>query len=104
MAIGNQAISITLTEDDIPGAKLSELWEKHTNQALRWWLLCHGIQVPVSLTKAKLIGRYLCQLIYEVVIKVYSLTLIAGLRRLDKKTHRCVMLMVRICIVNNREQ
>ena len=47
---------ITLMEDDIPGAKLSEPWEKHTNQALRWWLLC---QVPVSLTKAKLIARYL---------------------------------------------
>ena len=45
--------------DDIPGAKLSEPWEKHTNQALRWWLLCRGIQVPVSLTKAKLIARYL---------------------------------------------
>ena len=49
---------IMLTEDDIPGAKLSELLERHTNQALRWWLLCRGIQVPVSLTKAKLIERF----------------------------------------------
>ena len=52
---GAAAVSIQLTEGDIPGAKLSEPLEKHTNHALRWWLLCRGIQVSVSLTKAKLI-------------------------------------------------
>ena len=59
MAEGSEPIAVTLTEDDIPGAKLSEPWERHTNHALRWWLLCHGIQVPVSLTKAKLIARFI---------------------------------------------
>ena len=51
------AVSVQLTEDDIPGAKLSEPLEKHINHALRWWLFCRGIQVPVSLTKLKLIAR-----------------------------------------------
>ena len=56
MAESSEPIAVTLTEDDIPGAKL---WERHTNHALRWWLLCHSIQVPVSLTKAKLIARFI---------------------------------------------
>ena len=44
---------VILLTDDIPGAMLSELLERHTNRALRWWL-----QVPVSLTKTKLIERF----------------------------------------------
>ena len=59
MAEGSEQIAVTLTEDGIPGAKPSEPWERHTNHALRWWLLCHRIQVPVSLTKAKLIARFI---------------------------------------------
>ena len=59
MARGNQAIPVTLTEDDIPGAKLPEPWEKHKPGSK---LLCHGIQVPVSLTKAKFIERYIIML------------------------------------------
>ena len=51
MAEGSEPIAVTLTEDDIPGAKLSEPWERHTNHAFKWWLLCHSIQVPVSLKK-----------------------------------------------------
>lgn len=58
MAEGSQAIPVELSEDDIPGAKLQEPLESHTNHALRWWLLCRGIQVPASMTKAKLIARY----------------------------------------------
>ena len=42
---GAAAVSIQLTEDDIPGAKLSEPLEKHMNHALRRWLLCRGIQL-----------------------------------------------------------
>ena len=53
-----EVVSVELTEDDIPGARLPDPLDKHTNQALRWWLLCHGVQVPVSTTKAKLISRY----------------------------------------------
>ena len=40
MAESSEPIAVTLTEDDIPGAKLFEPWERHTNHALRWWLLC----------------------------------------------------------------
>ena len=56
MAESSEPIAVTRTEDDIPGAKLFEPWERHANHALWWWLLCHGIQVPVSLTKAKFNG------------------------------------------------
>ena len=49
---------VILTEADIPGANLSEPFERHTIPALRWWLLCRGISVPRSWNKAKLIARY----------------------------------------------
>ena len=46
-----------LTESDIPGATLHEPLESATVHALRWWLLCHGIQTPTSWRKAKLIEK-----------------------------------------------
>lgn len=46
-----------LTESDIPGATLHEPLESATVHALRWWLLCHGIQAPTSWRKAKLIEK-----------------------------------------------
>lgn len=49
---------LTLSEEDIPGAKLIQPLESHNIPALRWWLLCRGIRVPSSLKKAKLIERY----------------------------------------------
>ena len=33
MAESSEPIAVTLTEDDIPGAKLSEPWEWHSNHA-----------------------------------------------------------------------
>ena len=47
--------SITLTEEDIPGALLLEPYEGHTLEELRWWLLCHGVTVPASMKKAKVV-------------------------------------------------
>ena len=44
-----------LTEKDIPGAVLNEPLENATVHALRWWLLCRGIQRPSSWKKAQLI-------------------------------------------------
>jgi len=38
-------IVVELNEDDIPGASLSEPFESHTIPALKWWLLCQGINV-----------------------------------------------------------
>ena len=46
-----------LTEADIPGATLDEPLESSTVKSLRWWLLCHGIQVSTSLKKDKMIER-----------------------------------------------
>ena len=46
-----------LTENDIPGAILHEPLESATVHALRWWLLCRGIQAPTSWRKAKLIDK-----------------------------------------------
>ena len=47
-----------LTEQDIPGAALNEPLDQHTMPELRWWLLCHWIQVPASLRKNQLIKRF----------------------------------------------
>ena len=53
------AVDITLTEDDIPGAKLdSKHLDKYTVQELQWWLLCRGITTPTSWSKAQIIAKY----------------------------------------------
>ena len=46
-----------LIENDILGAVLQEPLESATVHALRWWLLCLGIQAPTSWRKAKLIDK-----------------------------------------------
>ena len=69
MADTSQAVAVELTEDDIPEAKLNDPLEVHTNHALRWWLLCRGVQVPLSTTKAKLIKK----LVTSTCLNVYVL-------------------------------
>ena len=59
--ISNAACEVTLTEDDIPGAKLSKPYNKHTISALRWWLLCRGIEVPTSWKKQQILDRFVIQ-------------------------------------------
>ena len=49
---------ITLIESDIPGADLAEPFEKYNIQDLRWWLLCRGVKVHMSIKKAALIVKY----------------------------------------------
>lgn len=51
-------VTVTLTEDDIPGAALTEPFENHTVSQLRWWLLCRGIVVPTSWKKPQIIQRF----------------------------------------------
>ena len=46
--VGTDLPPVQLTEKDIPGAALEEPLEGHTVPALRWWLLCHGIQAPIE--------------------------------------------------------
>jgi hypothetical protein len=62
--------SITLTEEDIPGALLLEPYEGHTLEELRWWLLCHGVTVPTSMKKAKVVERW----VYTSHFYYYSFT------------------------------
>ena len=57
--LGPKGVEVKLTEDDIPGASLSEPLEARTMPKLRWWLLCRGIQPPTSMKKAQIITRYL---------------------------------------------
>ena len=52
----DQPKDVVLTEADIPGAFLEEPLEKHTVNALKWWLLCHGDSAP-SLKKMQLVER-----------------------------------------------
>lgn len=52
------APGLALTEEDIPGAALSEPFDSHTVTELRWWLLCRGITVPTSWKKAQVVKRY----------------------------------------------
>lgn len=49
--------TLELTEEDIPGASLSEPFEQHTVPALKWWLLCRGIQASSSWKKPEVIER-----------------------------------------------
>ena len=57
ISLSTAGASITLTEEDIPGALLLEPYEGHTLEELRWWLLCHGVTVPTSMKKAKVVER-----------------------------------------------
>ena len=50
-------VTLTLTEDYIPGALLREPFECYTVAELRWWLLCRGITVPASWKKVHIIKR-----------------------------------------------
>ena len=49
--------AVELNKDDIPGAHLSEPFESHNVQALKWWLLCRGLRVPSTWKKSNLISR-----------------------------------------------
>ena len=53
----NEPETIRLTEDDIPGAKLTGPMDSHTMVELKWWLLCRGVKVPNSWNKTQLISR-----------------------------------------------
>ena len=50
-------VTVELTEQDIPGAVLHEPLESSTVTALRWWLLCHGVEAPASWRKPTLIEK-----------------------------------------------
>ena len=49
--------TVDLVPSNIPGAKLSKVWEQHPMVALRWWLLCRGISVPTTWKKGLKYGE-----------------------------------------------
>ena len=44
MEVGSSQQVVQLTEADVPGALLEEPIHKHSIPALKWWLLCCGMQ------------------------------------------------------------
>ena len=59
---------VTLSPADIPGADLSEPFNRHTVPDLRWWLLCRGIKVPTSWGKKQLVNRYVASAVLDTEI------------------------------------
>ena len=49
--------TVELLEADIEGATLEEPLDCKSVPQLRWWLLCHGIEMPVRERKSVLIKR-----------------------------------------------
>ena len=72
--ISNTACEVTLTEDDIPGAKLSKPYNMHTISALRWWLLCRGIEAPTSWKNQQILDRFVIQLKTDISALKYFFT------------------------------
>lgn len=54
---GDTCSTAELSENDIPGASLTEPLEAHNVAALKWWLLCRGIKVKSSSRKKEIIER-----------------------------------------------
>ncbi len=53
------SVVVTLTEDDIQGAKLDiSCLEKYTIPELQWWLLCRGITTSTSWKKSQYIAKF----------------------------------------------
>ena len=57
MEVGSSQQVVQLTEIDIPGASLEEPMNKHSIPALKWWLLCCGIEMPSSVRKGQLLDK-----------------------------------------------
>ena len=54
---GDTCSTAELSENDIPGASLTEPLEAHNVAALKWWLLCRGIKVKSSSRKKEIIEK-----------------------------------------------
>ena len=59
----NEGDIVELTEDDIPGAKLTGAMYGYTMSELKWWLLCRSMKAPHLWNKNHLISRYFKELI-----------------------------------------
>ena len=57
-ACGSDVVAVTLTEEDIPGARLDEPFERYNIPELKWWLLCRGVTAPTSCKKQQITARF----------------------------------------------
>ena len=57
MAEADMEVTLSLSPADIPGADLTEPFDRHTIPELRWWLLSRAIKAPTSWKKQQLIDR-----------------------------------------------
>ena len=48
MAEADMEVTLSLSPVDIPGADLTEPFDRHTIPKLRWWVLSRGIKAPTS--------------------------------------------------------
>ena len=58
----NEGEMVVLTEDNIPGAKLTDAMDGYTMSKLIGWLLCHSVKASNSWNKKQLISRYFKEL------------------------------------------
>ena len=49
----NEGDMVELTEDNIPGARLTGAMDGYTMSELKWWFLCCGVKAPNSWNKKK---------------------------------------------------
>lgn len=57
MPLTTSMVDVELDESFFPGTQLNEPLEAGTNEALRMWLICHGIELSGSLKKPHLISE-----------------------------------------------
>ena len=58
----NEGDMVELTENDIPGAKLTGVMDGYTMSKLKWWLLRRSVKAPNSWNKKQLISSYFKEL------------------------------------------
>ena len=83
---------ITLSPSDIPGAELSEPYEKHPVVALCWWLLCCLMLVaPTFWKKKKIVDRCGVAASYINLLLTYLLLIDVESNRLNKNRPQLLM-------------
>ena len=58
----NEEDMVELTEDNIPGAKLTDAMDGYMMSKLKWWLLCCSVKSPNSWNKKQLLSRHFKEL------------------------------------------
>ena len=96
MSACDDTVTVALTEEDIPGAKLDEPVDRYTIPELKWWLLCRNIKAPASWKKQQLIAygtpnatKIRCS-VNRIVSRIMDRSVISGSHiRVLKNVPRC---------------